>query len=113
MDVTKVGTERVQQDRVSEQTSAQKSQAAEKDATQVGTSSKAKSTSNPSVKWSADAQLMAEGLEVAKSTGDVRADRVAQVKDAIRNGTYKVDAKKIADRMIQESLSDDLSTRNG
>lgn len=115
MDLTKVGTERTQQSQVSEQSAAQKSQTAKEvsqdnkaQAAQHGTS-----TAKSSVKWSPESQLLSEGLSLAKSAPDARADKVAQIKLAMENGTYKIDANKIADRMIQSSLEDDLATRNG
>jgi flagellar biosynthesis anti-sigma factor FlgM len=36
----------------------------------------------------------------------VRADRVAELKKAIQSGTYKVDARKIADKMVDSSLEE-------
>ncbi len=113
MDVNKIGSERVQQERVSEQNATQKSQAGANNQTEAAGSGATKSDKSSGVNWSADAQMMTEGLAAAKTAPDVRADRVAQIKDAIRSGSYKMDAKKIADRMINESLADDLATRNG
>ncbi len=35
---------------------------------------------------------------------DVRADKVSQLKSQIQNGTYEINADKIAGKMIKESL---------
>jgi negative regulator of flagellin synthesis FlgM len=38
---------------------------------------------------------------------DVRADKVSQLKSQIQNGTYEINADKIAGKMIKESLLND------
>lgn len=63
------------------------------------------------VKWSEDAELAAQATADVKAAPDTRAEKVAQLKASIKNGTYKVDAHKVADKMIQESLEEDLLTR--
>jgi flagellar biosynthesis anti-sigma factor FlgM len=42
--------------------------------------------------------------EVIKHTPDIREERVNELKEAIEKGTYKADSKKIAEKMILESL---------
>lgn len=42
--------------------------------------------------------------DVIKHTPDVREERVNELKEAIKKGTYKADSKKIAEKMILESL---------
>ena len=44
-----------------------------------------------------------------ESIPDIREDKVAQLKEQIENGTYEVDADKLADKMIKESLLNDLT----
>ena len=39
---------------------------------------------------------------------DVRSDRVAELKGQIENGTYEIKADKIADKMIKDSLLNDI-----
>jgi negative regulator of flagellin synthesis FlgM len=40
---------------------------------------------------------------------DIREDKVAQLKEQVENGTYEIDAEKIADKMLRESLLNDLT----
>lgn len=42
--------------------------------------------------------------EVIKHTPDIREEKVNELKEAIKKGTYKADSKKIAEKMILESL---------
>jgi len=43
-----------------------------------------------------------------QSIPDVRADKVAELKSRIENGTYETKADQIAEKMIRESLLNDL-----
>ena len=54
------------------------------------------------------AKAIQEAKKLLESLPDVREDRVAQIKEQIRNGTYKIDAKKVAAKMVEESLLNDL-----
>ncbi len=56
------------------------------------------------VSVSSRAQDMKKAKEIAKNTPDIREDRVAELQKAIDNGTYKVAAKDIADKMVDEEL---------
>lgn len=38
---------------------------------------------------------------------DVREDKVAQLRNQVQNGTYEIDAEKIAGKMIKEGLLND------
>jgi negative regulator of flagellin synthesis FlgM len=49
-----------------------------------------------------------EALSQLQSIPDVRADKVAELKSRIENGTYEIKADQIADKMIRESLLNDL-----
>ena len=44
-----------------------------------------------------------------KAIPDVREDKVAQLKEQIENGTYKIDEEKIADKMLKDLLFNDLT----
>lgn len=42
---------------------------------------------------------------LANSTPDVNAEKVAKFKQMIADGSYKVDAKAVADKMVEEHLA--------
>ena len=63
------------------------------------------------VRLSEDLKMAQEGLDIAKASPDVRAQKVAELKAAIKNGTYKVDNKELAEKMIRSALEDDVLTR--
>ena len=54
------------------------------------------------------AKRIQEAQSQLQSIPDVRADKVAELKSRIENGTYEIKAEQIADKMIQESLLNDL-----
>lgn len=54
---------------------------------------------------SSRAKDIAKAKEVASSTPDIDEARVARLKAAIQSGSYKADADKIADRLVDEHLS--------
>ena len=117
MDITKLGSDRVHQQDAAQTQKSQGSKAAERTSEQnasvAQTTNASKSSNASNVKWSSEAKLANEALALAKAAPDARTDKVANIKAAIANGTYKVDSKAVADRMIQSSLEDDLLTRNG
>jgi negative regulator of flagellin synthesis FlgM len=54
------------------------------------------------------AKRIQEARTQLESIPDTRADKVAEIKRSIQDGTYKIEPEKIADKMIQESLLNDL-----
>ncbi len=46
--------------------------------------------------------------EVIRKTPDVRADRVEAAREKLRKGEYKVDAERLAQTLLNESLRDDV-----
>jgi len=46
--------------------------------------------------------------KLMESIPDVRQDKVDRLKNQIESGTYRVDAGKIADKMVKESLINEL-----
>lgn len=104
MELNKVNSNQVGATQVSEQSKLQK-----KTAVDVNDSAATKSSVAPSgdrVEISSDASIMAKAMDAVRSASDVRADRVAELKKAIHNGTYKVDAKKVADKMLDSSIEE-------
>jgi len=70
--------------------------------------SKGKSVSRPTndlvADASFDAKMMQKAGELMKTVPDVREEKVRELKKKIKDGTYKVDAKKTADRLVEEHL---------
>ncbi len=54
----------------------------------------------------ADCQLQI--LQIVRDTPDVRQDKVAKLRKQIEQGRYKVDADRVAERMLEEGLQDIL-----
>lgn len=48
----------------------------------------------------------AEALEAVKGAPDVRMDRIAELKAAIADGSYKIDSLKLADKMLRTHLTE-------
>jgi negative regulator of flagellin synthesis FlgM len=46
--------------------------------------------------------------EAIRATPDVRTDRVEAVREQIRSGKYRVDAERLADALLNESLREDV-----
>lgn len=116
MDVSKLrdaSPERIQDSKVRDSGSAAKTGRVK--ATDAGATSSTKDAAptndTDKVRLSHDSVALKEGIEAAKAAPSSRADKVAALKTAIQNGTYKMDNKAIAEKMIQHSLEDDLLTR--
>jgi negative regulator of flagellin synthesis FlgM len=60
------------------------------------------------VELSAKAKELQAAREAIAGMDDMDHEKVARIKAQIEAGTYKADAGKIADKMIDESLLDDL-----
>ncbi len=116
MDIKKLGSDRVSQHEAAQTQKSQASKATAQNseaANALEASQTARTALASNVKWSSDAKLATEALAIAKASPDTRSEKVASLKAAIANGSYKVDSKAVADRMIESSLEDDLLTRNG
>ena len=46
--------------------------------------------------------------DVIRNTPDVRADRVADLKKRVESGQYEVDADRLAENLLRESLREDV-----
>jgi flagellar biosynthesis anti-sigma factor FlgM len=60
------------------------------------------------VALSPEAKVMQKAIKVLEALPDVREEKVAQIKERIAEGSYQVDGKKIAEKMIKESVVNDL-----
>ena len=54
------------------------------------------------------AKQLQEAKKQLEAIPDVREDKVAQLKEQIENGTYEINEEKIADKMLKDSLLNDL-----
>ena len=54
------------------------------------------------------AKRIQEAQKQIQTIPDVRADKVAEIRNQIENGTYQINADQIAGKMIKESLMHDL-----
>jgi negative regulator of flagellin synthesis FlgM len=54
------------------------------------------------------AKRIQEAQKQIQTIPDVREDKVAELRNQIENGTYKIKADQIAGKMIKESLLNDL-----
>lgn len=52
---------------------------------------------------SSSAREFQVAMEEVKKQTEIREQKVAEIKRQIESGTYKVDAKKIADKMMQDA----------
>ncbi|MEE9495678.1 MAG: flagellar biosynthesis anti-sigma factor FlgM, partial [Desulfobacterales bacterium] len=65
-------------------------------------------TKSDTVVLSDTAKKIQETQTQLKAIPDVREDKVAQLKEQIEKGTYEIDEEKIADKMLKDSLFNDL-----
>ncbi len=116
MDISKINEQKISETNISQAQKNQKNSGV----TQKGDlASQATESTNKTkgakyldrLELSTDSEIAAEALETAKNSQLVRSDKVAALKSAIKNGTYKPDVKSVADSMIQKSLEDSLLTR--
>ncbi|MDE5878500.1 MAG: flagellar biosynthesis anti-sigma factor FlgM [Desulfovibrio sp.] len=54
---------------------------------------------------SRDALLLTEARRTAQNAPDVRAERVAELRAQVANGTYNIDAQAIAESLVREEPS--------
>ena len=66
------------------------------------------SASGDSVELSQEAKTMGKAMEVLDNLPDIREEKVAEIRERIASGTYQVDGKKIAEKMIKESMLNNL-----
>ena len=57
---------------------------------------------------SPQARRIQEARKLLNSVPDIRGEKVAQIKAHIEDGTYHVDGEKVAEKIIKESLLDEI-----
>jgi len=73
---------------------------------QVTKSPKSASESIDAVTLSGEGQDVARLVAKAQSLPDVRNEKVAAVQNAIESGTYKIEGKKVAEKLLREVIVD-------
>lgn len=79
---------------------------------------KAESTTNPNaptasqVEISEQARLLRQANEAVHALPDARQDKIQDLKERIRAGTYKVDSASIADKLVEEHFLTDFGKNN-
>lgn len=58
------------------------------------------------VEISAEAAAVQRLVAMARQLPDVRADRVAEIRERIASGTYQVDPEQVAERLLYRLLAD-------
>lgn len=67
--------------------------------------SRADSTSkSDNINVSEDAKLLSTALDTAKNAPETRAEKVARLKGMVADGTYDVDGRTVAEKMVQEEI---------
>lgn len=46
--------------------------------------------------------------EAVRTAADVRADRVAEIRERVESGRYQVDAERLAGNMLRDALHEDI-----
>jgi negative regulator of flagellin synthesis FlgM len=73
---------------------------------QAAQAQKTSETPSPTdmVSLSDEAKLRAVALQTASAAPEVRSEKVKEIKEQVKNGTYKPDIKKAAANLIREDL---------
>lgn len=83
-------------------------QARQKPGIEDGKASEQQGLKTDTVVISDTAKRIQEAQAQIQAIPDVRADKVAELRARIENGSYEIKPDKIADKMIRESLLNDL-----
>ncbi len=66
-------------------------------------------TKGDSVELSPEAKTLGKAIAVLEDLPDIREEKVAEIRERIENGTYQVDGKDIAEKIIKESMLNHLT----
>ena len=64
--------------------------------------------SKDEVVLSPEARKIQQAKELIDSLPDIREEKVAEIRARIEAGEYEIDGEKVAEKIIQESLSNEL-----
>lgn len=88
-----------------ESTKATDKAAAAKAAEEARKAKSSQTTGGAAVDISDQAHLMKQARDIVYASPDIRADRVSDLKRRIKDGSYKVDANAVADKLVDEHLA--------
>jgi negative regulator of flagellin synthesis FlgM len=71
-----------------------------------GKSSAVGSGSSEQIALSSKAREIQKASELAKSAPDIRVDKVERIKQAIADGSFRVDSKDLAGKMLRDVLTE-------
>lgn len=69
-----------------------------------GQSSSSSSSSSDRVTLSQDARLYRTGLDQAMNAQEVRSERVEELRERVKDGSYQPDSRNIAEKMILQDM---------
>jgi negative regulator of flagellin synthesis FlgM len=61
-------------------------------------------SSGDKVELSPEAKMISQAIKAVEALPDVRENKVAEIRERIANGTYRIDGKEVAEKMIKESF---------
>ncbi len=73
------------------------------------TSNESKVKGGETVVLSERAKDIQKAKEIALNTPDVRTEKVAELKDQIEKGKYRVDSKDIAEKMLKDIVNESMT----
>lgn len=65
-----------------------------------------KETQLSKIEFSDNAKILMEAIEAVKNAPEVRLDKIAELKAAIAEGSYKIDSATLADKMLRTHLTE-------
>ncbi|XPV75211.1 MAG: flagellar biosynthesis anti-sigma factor FlgM [Desulfovibrio sp.] len=75
---------------------------------QAGDAARAQGAARPEagvkINFSSEGILRGTALQVASTSPDIRTEKVAQLKEQVKNGTYRPDIKKAARNLLRDDL---------
>lgn len=63
---------------------------------------------NDKIKISEKARNLSKALDAVKSAPETRKSKIESLKKEIQNNNYKVDTQKLADKMVKDSIEENL-----
>lgn len=101
MEISKVGAKKILTEKLEKAESLEKSASTQE-------AKATKSLEENRMEISSEAELHCEALEMVRNSPEVRTDKIALLKAQIKEGTYEVDATRLAEKMIENHLENEI-----